>query len=321
MDVQRTEDNGQVTTTTICADEYVVATGVGQTTRLVSQGLSLSGLSNQHVGQRLTANVGSVLYAMYDQPIWPSTSGNPEPGVTQCYLVDERWVERNGQVVKEPALENWFHFPGTVAVALCGWFNEFACAMKKFNHLSMAGIVVPTQVRASNFADAEGKIHIEIDNKEFDLLLQGMRRIAEIYFAAQKPNDSVSLYLPTKSLLLRNNRPLRVRTMQDFEWAMNQIRERGPAFINLLSTHPQGGATLGEVVDPHSFQVTTDCGERVENLTVADATLFPAGCEINPQLTLKALARLASDQILSRTSSQFSSSDTLDFPGATPSID
>jgi len=109
--------------------------------------------------------------------------------------------------------------------------------------------------------------------------------------------------------------------MQDFEWAMNQIRERGPAFINLLSTHPQGGATLGEVVDPHSFQVTTDCGERVENLTVADATLFPAGCEINPQLTLKALARLASDQILSRTSSQFSSSDTLDFPGATPSLD
>ena len=79
-------------------------------------------------------------------------------------------------------------------------------------------------------------------------------------------------------------------------------RKRGPAFVNLLSTHPQGGACLGEVVDPHSFQVKTDGGEVVENLTVADATLFPAGVEINPQLTVKALATLASEQILNRTS-------------------
>jgi len=90
--------------------------------------------------------------------------------------------------------------------------------------------------------------------------------------------------------------------MQDFQWAMNEIRTRGPAFVNLLSTHPQGGASLGEVVDPHTFLVKTDCGEQVHNLTVADASLFPAGCEINPQLTVKALASLASDQILGRTS-------------------
>jgi len=187
VDVERIEDSGQITTATVCADEFVVSTGVGQTTRLVGQGLSLSGFSNRHVGQRLTANVGSVVYAMYDKPIWPSKSGNPEPGVTQCYLVDERWVERNGQIVKEPALENWFHFPGTVAVALCGWFEEFACPMKKFNHLSMAGIVVPTQVRSSNFADLNGKLHLQLNDKEFDLLLQGMRRTAEIFLSAQRP--------------------------------------------------------------------------------------------------------------------------------------
>jgi hypothetical protein len=304
VDVERIDDCGETTMATVCADEFVVATGVGQTTKLVGQGLHLSGLSNRHVGHRLTANVGSVVYAMYDKPIWPSKSGNPEPGVTQCYLVDERWVERDGKVVKEPALENWFHFPGTVAVALCGWFEEFACAMKKFNHLSMAGIVVPTKVRPSNYADLNGKIHLQIDDKEFDLLLQGMRRTAEIFLAAQRPDDSVSLYLPTKSVLLRGGRPLRVRSMDDFKWAMNEIRKRGPAFVNLLSTHPQGGVSLGDVVDPHTFQVKTDCDERVENLTVADATLFPAGCEINPQLTVKALATLAAHQITDRTSHQ-----------------
>lgn len=302
VDVERVEDCGNTTCVTVCADEYVVATGIGQTTRLVGQGLNLAGLGNRQIGQRLTANVGSVVYAMYDKPIWPSNSGNPEPGVTQCYLVDERWVERDGAVVKEPALENWFHFPGTVAVALCGWFQEFACAMKKFNHLSMAGIVVPTQVRCSNYADLNGKLHLQLDDKEFDLLLQGMRRIAEIFLAARKPDDGVSLYLPTKSLLLRDDRPLRVRSMEDFEWAMCEIQKRGPAFVSLLSTHPQGGMSLGDVVDPHTFQVKTDCEERVQNLTVADATLFPAGCEINPQLTVKALSALASDQIIDRSS-------------------
>ena len=203
---------------------------------------------------------------------------------------------------KRQALENWFHFPGTVAVALCGWFQEFVDAMKKFNHLSMAGIVVPTQVRQSNYVDIDGNIELKMDDTEFDMLLQGMRRIAEIYFAAQRPGDGVTLYLPTKALLLRNGVPLKIRTKCDFEWAMSEIRKRGPAFVNLLSTHPQGGACLGDVVDPNSFQVKTDCGEVVENLTVADATLFPAGVEINPQLTVKALATLASEQILNRTS-------------------
>ena len=311
VDVERIEDSGQVTRTTVCADEYVVSAGVGQTTRLVGQGLNCAGVSNGNIGRRLTANVGSVVYAMYDKPIWPSNSSNPEPGVTQCYLVDERWVERGGKIVKEPALENWFHFPGTVAVALCGWFQEFACPMKKFNHLSMAGIVVPTKVRSSNFADVDGKVNLQIDDEEFDLLLQGMRRIAEIFLAAQKPDDAVSLYLPTKSVLLKGNRPFRVRSMDDFQWAMNEIRKRGPAFVNLLSTHPQGGVSLGDVVDPNTFQVKTDCDERVQNLTVADATLFPAGCEINPQLTVKALATLASHQIIDRTSNHQQSLDGL----------
>jgi choline dehydrogenase-like flavoprotein len=55
------------------------------------------------------------------------------------------------------------------------------------------------------------------------------------------------------------------------------------------------------VTDPTTFQMLTDCGERIENLTISDASVFPAGCEINPQLTLKALATLAAQQIIDRT--------------------
>ncbi|QEF98705.1 GMC oxidoreductase [Stieleria maiorica] len=301
VDVTRVEDDGCRTRTTVTADQYVVAAGIGPTTRLIAQGLKSGGYRNRHLGKRFTANVGTAVYAMFDKPIWPSDSDRPEPGVTQCFLVDRRMVEKDGRVVEEPALENWFHFPGTVALALTGWFKEFACTMRRFNHLSMAGIVVPTQVRKCNSIDDCGKVNISLDCDEFEILLLGMQRIARIYFAAAKPDDGVTLHLPTKAMLLRGGRPLRIRDMDDLEWAIRQIRRRGPAFVNLLTTHGQGGASIGDVVDPTTFQVKTDGGQHVSNLTVADASLFPAGCEINPQLTLKALATIAAEQVIQRT--------------------
>ena len=302
IDVVRKEENGCHTRATVTADEYVVAAGIGPTTRLVAQGLHRGGLSNRHLGKRFSANVGTAIYAMFDKPIWPSGSDRPEPGVTQCFLVDRRMVEHHGEIVEEPALENWFHFPGTVALALTGWFKQFACTMRKFNHLSMSGIVVPTQVRDCNYIDACGKIHLSLDCDEFELLLRGIRRIGRIYFAAAKPDDGVTIHLPTKSILLRGGRPAVIRNMEDLEWALCQIRRRGPAFVNLVTTHGQGGTAIGDVVDPKSFQVKTDCDQTVSNLTIADASLFPAGCEINPQLTLKALSTIAAEQVLSRTS-------------------
>ena len=300
VDVRRKEADGCYTKSTVTANEYVVACGVGASNKLLSKSLASARLRNRNLGKRLTANVGTAIYAEFDKPIWPSDSGNPEPGVTQCFLVDRRMIEQDGKLLEEPALENWFHFPGTVALALCGWFKEFACVMHKFNHLSMSGIVVPTKVRPCNYVDACGKVELELDCDEFDMLLRGMRRVARIYFAAAKPDDQVRLHLPTKAVLLRGGRPAVIRCMDDFEWALREIRRRGPAFINLLTTHTQGGASLGDVVNAETFQMQTDCGEVIQNLTVADATVFPAGCEINPQLTIKALASLAADQISQR---------------------
>ena len=300
LDVLHRHDCGRLQSLQVSADQYVIAAGVGATTRLLGQSLRHARLRNRALGQRLTANVGTAMYAMYDKPIWPSGSHNPEPGVTQCFLVERRMIEQDGKLLEEPALENWFHFPGTVALALAGWFKDFACVMRKFNHLTMAGIVVPTQVRCSNYVGPCGEFNLELDCDEFELLIRGMRRIARIYFAAAKPDDGVTLYLPTKAILMRCGRPLSIRSMEDFEWAIHQIRRRGPAFINMLTTHQQGGASLGDVIDRESFQVRTDGGEAIDNLTVSDASLFPAGCEINPQLTVKALATLSAEQVIQR---------------------
>jgi choline dehydrogenase-like flavoprotein len=36
----------------------------------------------------------------------------------------------------------------------------------------------------------------------------------------------------------------------------------------------------------------------IERLTVADASLFPAGCGVNPQMTVMALAHLAAERVI-----------------------
>ena len=50
---------------------------------------------------------------------------------------------------------------------------------------------------------------------------------------------------------------------------------------------------MGAVVDTQTFKV-----EGIDNLHVVDASIFPRGCEINPQLTLKALAKIAAARLV-----------------------
>lgn len=287
---------------TVAARKFVLAAGPVQSTNLLRRTLCCAGLRAPELGERLTGNVGTPVYAVFDKPIIPcEQQGLPEPGVAQCFLVDRKLAVVDGRVVVvEPDLENWFHFPGTVAVALTGWFQEYARVMRKYNHLSISGLFVPTKVRPENCVRPDESIHLELDAEEFELLLRGMERIGRIYLAAATPDNGVTLYLPTKALLLdRCCRPLAIRTYGQLRWALAEIRQRGPAFVNLLTSHPQGGNPLGGVVDPWSFRVNLCDGRQVQNLYVADASIFPAGCEMNPQLTVKALAHFAADRLLS----------------------
>jgi choline dehydrogenase-like flavoprotein len=69
-----------------------------------------------------------------------------------------------------------------------------------------------------------------------------------------------------------------------------------PEFITLASSHPQGGNAINldpnrGVVDEH-FRV-----HGYENLYVCDASVFPGSVQVNPQMTVMALARYAAGRI------------------------
>lgn len=282
------------------AKQYALCAGVSSSTKLLQTSLCNHGLSVNHLGEGLNGNVGAPVFAVYDQPLYPGKENLPEPGITQCFFVREREVtDPDGSVHKEPVLENWFHFPATVALALSGWFQEFAKVMRKYNHMAIAGMVVPTGVRPENRISSDGKIDLELNQSEFELLLRGMLRIGQIFLAATTPENGLALHLPTRGVLLDTcGRPIEIRNEEQLRAALEVIRCRGPEFLNLLTSHPQGGNALGTVVDTATFRLRLADGRQMQNLYLADASIFPAGCEVNPQLTLTGLASYAADALL-----------------------
>ena len=282
----------------IQAREYVLSAGPVASTRILDKSYSAANISNPNLGCGFNGNVGSPVYALFEEPLVDEDYEMPEPGIAQCFLADEKLDESvYPPQLSEPGLENWFHYPGTVALAVTGWFDEYARLMKCYNRLSIAGMFVPTKVRPENRIEPDD-LYLKLDDVEFELICRGIERIAKIYLAAQGYGQ-VEIFLPTKGLLLDHcGTPVKIFDHATLGWAMQQIRCRGPQFVNLLSSHPQGGNALGAVVDRDSYRAMDGCGRQVSNLRVADASVFPAGCAINPQLTVKTLASFAADAML-----------------------
>jgi choline dehydrogenase-like flavoprotein len=72
-----------------------------------------------------------------------------------------------------------------------------------------------------------------------------------------------------------------------------------PDRLTMMSAHPQGGLRIDR--DPTRGAVRPDFRVHgVDNLLVADASLFPSTIVVNPQWTVMALAQVASSAIAER---------------------
>lgn len=224
-------------------------------------------------GLGIAANVVMPIFALTDAPL----GGAVDPGIQMCYFVDA-----GGGLL----LESWFHYPGTLAIAVPGWLDEHAATMRSYGQLASAAVVVPTQPsgRLGLFTD----VVLGLDHDELERMKQGVVELAALFLA----NNEVNTVLPSTADPL----PIR-RAQQDADVARFRQQVTAPAQLNLGTAHPQGGNRIGKrpgssVVDP-SFRV-----HDIPNLFVTDASVFPAGCGVNPQLTVMALASLAADEII-----------------------
>jgi len=245
----------------ITANTVIVSAGA------VSSSLILlrSGIGNGRTGKNLCFNMGSPITAVFKEKI------NSYEGLQISHYIQLK--PNRGYII-----ETWFNPPVAQALTMPGWFDDHFKNMRRYDHLSCAGILVPTQtngeVKAAGLFGRDVKYIPAKDDLE--KLIEGLILAGKIFFAG-----GAELILP--------------HTFKYYEFKneneLEQLKDlvKKPGDITLGTGHPQGGNAISKnkskgVVNPE-FKVF-----GYDNLYVCDASVFPSSVGVNPQLTVMALA-------------------------------
>jgi choline dehydrogenase-like flavoprotein len=253
----------------IQADKFVLSAGPMASSRVLHR----SGIQIlSPVGRGIAANIVFPVFALLDRDIPP---GKLNPGIQMCV-----YVHQGGRL-----LESWFHYPGSIAAAIPGWFADHADIMAKYPRMAACGVVVPTGNRGF-VGWPHGQLVLSLSEDELIQMKAGVESVADAFFA-----DGAEKVIPATRLSC-------ILDKADPEAGKATFRQlvQGPADLSLSTAHPQGGNALGRsaarsVVSP-GFNLYD-----FDNLFIADASLFPAGCGVNPQMTTMALAHLAVERM------------------------
>jgi choline dehydrogenase-like flavoprotein len=192
-----------------------------------------------------------------------------------CY-----WAGQEGTLLRE----TWFHYPGSIAVSLPAYFEDNLGRMRDYANLSCIGVVVPTGPTGS--VGNDGRLCLSLSETEFGLMKKGIAAAARNLFDAGASEVHLAAKAPISfAATQRNNLDALVNAA---------LGDQGD--LNLATAHPQGGNAISTdpaigVVDA-GFQV-----RGVKGLFVADASLFPAACGVNPMMTTLALAHMAAEKV------------------------
>jgi choline dehydrogenase-like flavoprotein len=187
-------------------------------------------------------------------------------------------------------LETWFNPAMMQSLFMPGWFEEHWENMQRYPYMTCIGVVVGSRsdakVRQALIGEAPA-LDYKLDPGDRQRLIEGMRLAGEIAFAA----GATRVMPPTYGYTEITSR----EQLADLD---QEIRAHGDLLVN--SAHPQGGNPVSRdakkgVVDER-FRVRHR-GEPMENLYVADASVFPSSVTVNPQLTVMAMAAYAAQTI------------------------
>src|ERR1051326_2305757 len=249
---------------TVSANHFVVAAGA-----IASSMLLLKSGIRRNVGSRLSFNVTTPMMAEVSDPL------NSFDGVEMCC-----YVEGDGFLV-----ETTFNPPGASAVIMQGWFETLNERMKNYTHYATAAPVVGSEPNGYAKLSLLGNpvIDYEMTAGDFKKLKAGMKTLCRIFLASG-----------AKSVLPASYDDLVICSESDCSRIDREIKK--PQDISLSSAHPQGGNPMSDRADIG----VVDSNFRVhgfKNLYVCDASIFPTGVKVNPQLSIMGIARYAADAI------------------------
>jgi choline dehydrogenase-like flavoprotein len=230
------------------------------------------------LGRGFTCHPALILVGEHDQPI-TNDVGHPK-----SYFLDRAAEE--GYV-----LETCMYFPFVTAKNLTGLGESHARLMRAFPRLQMILVLAVDSASDGNriTVNRAGRpvVHYKLAHETIRSLVRATRTSARIFFAA----GARRVHAPSaRPPLIERHDASRIDEL---------VTERRflPGTISVSAAHLMGGCAMGE--DPASS--VTDGRGRVHGrpwLRVADASLFPDSLEINPYLTIMALADRVAEGVL-----------------------
>lgn len=264
---------------TVKAHSVVVACGAVNTPALLLR----SGLGHRLplLGRYWTCHPAHILAGIHPAPI-TNFVGHPKSYVWQERIEEDRFF-----------LEACMYFPFTTAKNLSGFGGEHARFMAAYDRLQMILVLACDEALPEHRVevDAHGRpvVHYRLTPATIRALVKATRASARIFFAA----GAEAVHAPSarpRTITREENADLETRIAE---------RHFQPGSISVSAAHLMGGCRMG-----HSpADSVADAWGRVHGqpwLFVADASLFPSALEINPYLTIMALADRAAQAVAER---------------------
>jgi choline dehydrogenase-like flavoprotein len=236
------------------------------------------GRSLPHLGRGFTCHPAFIMVAEHSRPI-TNAVGHPKSFYLDQFAESEHFL-----------LETCMYFPFVTAKAMVGFGEEHSRFMRAFPRLQMILVLACDKVDDHNRVtiDGDGRpvVHYRFTPEVSHGLVQGAITSAKISFAA----GAVRVHVPVAH----------APTIESADWERLDQIARDPDFklgkLSISAAHLQGGCAMGSGLEDS----VTDSFGRVHGvpwLYVADSSLFPNSLEINPYLTIMALADRAAETI------------------------
>lgn len=239
---------------------------IGSTALLLRSGY---GARLPQLGARYTAHPAHILVAEHPRPI-VNDVGHPK-----SYYLD---VPDDGFI-----LETCMYFPFVTAKNLTGFGAEHSALLNAFPRLQMILVMAHDRAVPGNriAVDAAGRpvVHYTFTPRVVDALVKATRLSARIFFGA----GAVRVHAPSADPPLLERRD--EASIDTRVHARHFLTHR----ISVSSAHMMGGCSMGR----DATDSVTDAWGRVHGLPwlrVADSSLFPDSNEVNPYLTIMAMA-------------------------------
>ncbi len=221
------------------------------------------------LGERFTCHPAHILVAEHDRPI-TNDVGHPK-----SYYVDR--AEHEGYV-----LETCMYFPFVTAKNLTGFGRDHSTFMRAFPRLQMILVLACDKAVSGNriTVDAAGRpvVHYTFTPEVIRSMVSATRMSARIFFAA----GARRVHAPSAD-------PPLIEREQAYRLDDLVVEKHfTPGRLSISAAHMMGGCAMGA-----EGSAVTDSRGRVYGmpwLRVADSSLFPDSVEVNPYLTVMALA-------------------------------